>query len=98
MQKSLNISRHRFEPEVLRVVRGETIMIHNHSRENHTVTADNGTFDSDIIGPTESIALEITDEIPLGENLYHCTVNEEMKGALDVREADADPLIEEEAE
>ncbi|HEY1074952.1 MAG TPA: cupredoxin domain-containing protein [Patescibacteria group bacterium] len=87
MEKMLVITRHRFEPQELRVTRGETITIRNESRENHTVTADDGIFDSDIIGPTEEIIMEIPDDIPLGVNTYHCSIMEDMKGVIVVRES-----------
>lgn len=72
----------RFNPQTLRVHRGDRITWVNQDPFPHTVTATSGKFDSHLIAPGGSwthVARKA------GEYDYVCTLHVTMKGRLEVR-------------
>ena len=61
-----------FAPSVLQVLVGDTVTWQNGDVTNHTVTADDGAFDSGFLSPgtTYSIVFPRT-----GRFDYHCTIH-----------------------
>ena len=69
----------RFQPAELTVHPGETVEFKNEDIFAHTVTADDGSFDSGLIQPGSS--WKMTVQKP-GTLAYHCTPHPNMKAAL----------------
>jgi plastocyanin len=78
-----------FTPDQLDVLPGETVKWSNVSLQNHTVTADDGSFDSGTIGGGSSFSLTFSSP---GAYMYHCTIHPDMMGEVDVRRVILDPL------
>jgi len=70
-----------FEPERLQVLVGETVTWRNLDAVTHTVTADDGTFDSGDLAPDG--AFSVTFDQP-GRTTYHCAIHRFMTGEIDV--------------
>jgi plastocyanin len=70
-----------FEPERLQALVGETITWRNLDAVTHTVTADDGTFDSDALAPDS--AYSFTFARP-GRWTYHCAIHRFMTAEIDV--------------
>ena len=68
-----------FAPSVLQVLVGDTVTWQNGDVTNHTVTADDGAFDSGFLSPgtTYSIVFPRT-----GRFDYHCTIHKYMTGTV----------------
>jgi plastocyanin len=66
----------------LTISAGQTVVWVNQDAVPHTVTADNGSFDSGNIDPGRSWARTFTSA---GSIAYHCTPHPFMKGAVTVR-------------
>jgi plastocyanin len=78
-----------FGPAQIDVLPGETVEWDNVSARTHTVTADDGSFDSgDVVGGS-SFAREFDAD---GTYAYHCTIHPGMVGEIDVREVTLAPL------
>jgi plastocyanin len=71
-----------FGPAQLDVLPGETVAWTNVSERRHTVTADDGAFDSGDLFPGDRFAQRF--DTP-GAFAYHCTVHAGMTGEIDVR-------------
>jgi plastocyanin/uncharacterized membrane protein len=69
----------RFQPAELTVHPGETIEFKNEDIVAHTVTADDGSFDSGLIQPGSSWKMTIQKS---GTIAYHCTPHPNMKAML----------------
>jgi plastocyanin len=78
-----------FGPNQLDVLPGETVEWSNVSDRRHTVTADDGSFDSgDLFGGDKfSREFDLAGTFP-----YHCTVHAGMTGEVDVRPVILGPL------
>jgi plastocyanin len=76
-----------FAPSSLTVDNGDTVTWSNGDTVSHTVTADNGTFDTGTIaaGATASVTFSVP-----GTFAYHCTIHPSMVGTVIVRTASAD--------
>ena len=72
----------RFNPQILRVHRGDRITWINKDPFPHTVTATDGKFDSHQIAPDGSWTYVARKP---GEYDYACTLHVTMKGKLEVR-------------
>ena len=70
-----------FEPERLQVLVGDTVTWRNLDAAIHTVTADDGTFDSGDLAPDD--AFSVTFAQP-GRTTYHCAIHRYMTGEIDV--------------
>jgi plastocyanin/uncharacterized membrane protein len=69
----------RFQPTELTVHPGETIEFKNEDIFAHTVTADDGSFDSGLIQPGSSWKMTVQ---KAGTIAYHCTPHPNMKATL----------------
>jgi plastocyanin len=78
-----------FAPTSLDALAGDTVTWMNHSGRRHTVTADDGQFDSGDLNDGGEFSQTFTSP---GEYLYHCTVHRGMIGEVDVRRVTLDPL------
>jgi len=77
-----------FSPTPLDVLPGETVQWSNVSDRRHTVTADNGSFDSGDLNGGDHFSRTFT---AVGAYPYHCTIHTYMKGSVVVLEAGATP-------
>ena len=70
-----------YQPKTLVVslAAGATVTWYNADTETHTVTADDGSFDSGLIAPGESWSHTFTSA---GSQRYHCTPHPWMKGEV----------------
>ena len=69
----------RFEPDTLRVARGDTVLWRNYDFVPHTATADSKSFDSGELGANASWIL-VPDAS--GPHSYICALHPNMKGML----------------
>ena len=72
----------RFQPEVLTVAAGDTVVWLNKDLVPHTATSKVGGFDSKTIAAAESWRYTVRKK---GDSAYICTFHPEMKGMLRVR-------------
>ena len=68
-----------FAPASLQATTGQTVTWVNHDQVQHTVTADDGSFDSGPIAPGASYTHTFQSA---GTVAYHCTIHPQMKGTL----------------
>jgi plastocyanin len=78
---SVKIQNHTFDPAQLSVAPGTTVTWTNRDTEAHTVTADNGLFDSGVIEPGQSYSTWLGGS---GTVAYHCERHPDMKGSVAV--------------
>jgi plastocyanin len=71
-----------FRPARLQITAGTTIVWSNNGQVMHTVSADNGSFDSGPIEPGERRALTFS---RAGTFPFHCTPHPFMRGVIEVR-------------
>ncbi|MDQ6807153.1 MAG: plastocyanin/azurin family copper-binding protein [Actinomycetota bacterium] len=78
-----------FTPTQLDVLPGDTVKWSNQSVRVHTVTADDGSFNSGIVfgGGSFSYTFDAVGTYP-----YHCTIHPMMMGEVDVRRVTLEPL------
>ena len=76
---TVNIHDHAFDPAQLDVAPGTNVTWVNGDTEPHTVTADDGLFDSGTLNPGESytVWLDGSGTVP-----YHCEIHPDMQGSL----------------
>lgn len=77
---SVSISNFAFDPSVISVKAGDTITFTNNDGTNHTVTADDGSFDKPI-SAGQSVTITISKP---GTVSYHCKIHTSMKGTINV--------------
>ena len=70
-----------FEPTDAVVDPGTTLMWINRGQEQHTVTADDGQFDSGMLNPGDSFLTTVEGS---GTLTYHCELHPEMTGSITV--------------
>ncbi|HEX2433005.1 MAG TPA: cupredoxin family copper-binding protein [Gaiellaceae bacterium] len=70
-----------FEPGRLQVLVGETVTWHNGDAVTHTVTADDGSFDSGDLAPDGAFSVTFD---RVGTTTYHCAIHHFMTGEVDV--------------
>ena len=78
---SVNIGDNFFDPPQAAVEPGSTITWTNKGDEPHTVTADDGSFDSGRLNPGDSYTVAFDGQ---GTVTYHCTIHPEMRGSVTV--------------
>jgi plastocyanin len=78
-----------FAPTQIDLLPGETVTWMNMSERSHTVTADDGSFDSGILGGGNTYSLRFATP---GAYSYHCSIHPSMTGEVDVRRVILDPL------
>ena len=76
---AVNITNHAFDPAQLDVTAGTTVTWTNEDTEAHTVTADNGLFDSGVLEPGQSYSIWLGGS---GTVTYHCDIHPDMKGSV----------------
>jgi plastocyanin len=86
---TVNVQFQSFGPDQLDVLPGRTVEWDNASGRRHTVTADDGSFDSGDLFDGDKFTREF--DTP-GEFAYHCTVHTGMTGEVDVRNVILGPL------
>jgi plastocyanin/uncharacterized membrane protein len=77
-----------FQPAELKVRPGETVEFKNHDIFAHTVTADDGSFDSGLIQPGGTWKLTVSKPETIA---YHCTPHPNMKAKLVATSAESAP-------
>lgn len=82
--QSVAISDFAFKPAEVQVVAGQTVTWQNTSTTQHTVTADDGSFDSGPLGLNDQFANVFGTP---GTYAYHCTIHPGMKGSVVVTAA-----------
>lgn len=85
----VNVQFSDFNPTPLDVLPGETVEWSNVSERRHTVTADDGSFDSGDLFQGDRFAKTFD---TVGTYAYHCTVHAGMVGEVDVRRVTLGPL------
>ncbi len=70
-----------FDPADAAVGAGDSIVFVNEGAEAHTVTSDDGQFDSGTLNPGESYTVTFEGE---GTITYHCSIHPEMVGSVTV--------------
>src|SRR5918993_3714508 len=75
----VNIGDNFFAPPQSAVEPGSTITWTNNGDEPHTVTADDGSFDSGMLNPGDSYTVAFDGQ---GTVTYHCAIHPEMRGSV----------------
>src|ERR671921_2790080 len=78
---SVNIGDNFFDPPQSAVEPGSTVTWTNKGDEPHTVTADDGSFDSGMLNPGDSYTVAFDGQ---GTVTYHCAIHPEMRGSVTV--------------
>lgn len=86
----VNVLFQEFAPAAADVLPGEAVTWSNISERSHTVTADDGSFDSGELAGGATFAL-VAPTVP-GTYPYHCRIHAGMNGELDVRRVILAPL------
>ena len=73
-----------FEPAAATIDPGDSVTWTNNGAVPHTVTAENGLFDSGVLDPGESYTVDFDGQ---GTLAYYCTLHPEMRGSLTVGSA-----------
>jgi plastocyanin len=81
---TVNIHDHTFDPAALNIAPGTTVTWTNNDTEAHTVTADDGLFDSGVLEPGQSYSTWLGGS---GTVPYHCEIHPDMKGSVMVSAA-----------
>jgi len=76
---AVSISNFAFDPGVLEIAAGTTVTWTNNDGANHTVTADDGSFDSGSFG--SGATFSFTFDTP-GTFTYHCDIHSNMTGSV----------------
>ena len=79
--RSVEIGDNFFDPPNASVEPGSTITWTNKGDEPHTVTADDGSFDSGVLNPGDSYTVAFGGQ---GTVTYHCEIHPEMRGSVTV--------------
>ena len=79
--RSVEIGDNFFDPPNAAVEPGSTITWTNRGAVPHTVTADDGSFDSGVLNPGDSYTVAFGGQ---GTVTYHCEIHPEMRGSLTV--------------
>ena len=87
---SVSIEDFYFEPAEAAVQPGDTVTWTNEGARPHTVTADDGSFDSGTLQPGQSFSW--TFEAP-GTVAYHCEIHPSMMGSVSVGQSTGQPSM-----
>jgi plastocyanin len=79
--RSVYIQNYFFDPANAAVEPGSTITWINKGDDPHTVTADDGPFDSGVLNPGDSYTVAFDGQ---GTLTYHCMIHPEMSGSVTV--------------
>ncbi len=77
--RAVSIGDNFFEPAAATIDPGDSVTWTNNGAVPHTVTADNGLFDSGVLDPGESYTVDFDGQ---GTVTYYCTTHPEMRGSL----------------
>ena len=80
-QRTVTIKDIRYNPAQVQVKAGDTVVWVNRDDRDHTVTADDGSFNSGKIGPGKRFEFTFPDA---GTFTYHCDFHPRMKGEVKV--------------
>ena len=83
-----------FEPADAAIQPGDTIMWVNEGNTPHTVTSDDGQFDSEVLNPGESFMFTFPES---GTFSYHCEIHPSMTGSVTVGDGSAQPTVQQPA-
>ena len=72
-----------FDPAQISVAPGTTVQWVNEGAAPHTVTADDGSFDSETLNPGDSFMVTFSGS---GTLTYHCEIHPSMTGSVTVSE------------
>jgi plastocyanin len=86
---AVNVEFQAFDPASLDALPGDEVIWSNIGGRTHTVTADNGTFDSGDLLDGHNFSFRFAST---GRYTYHCTIHRGMVGEVDVRRVTLDPL------
>jgi plastocyanin len=78
---SVSVEDFYFEPANTAIQPGDTMMWTNKGNHPHTVTADNGSFDSGMLQPGQSFSWTFQNP---GTVTYHCSIHPMMTGSISV--------------
>jgi plastocyanin len=78
----VNIKDNSFVPQTLTVPVGATVEWHNQDAVQHTVTSDQGLFDSGVLMPGKKFAFKFNAPGSFG---YHCSIYSGMQGTITVK-------------
>lgn len=73
-----------FDPAEITIDSGTTVMWVNEGSHPHTVTSDDGQFDSETLNPGDSFMVTFSGQ---GTLTYHCEIHPFMTGSVTVGEA-----------
>jgi plastocyanin len=79
--RSVGIGDNFFDPPNVAVEPGSTITWTNNGARPHTVTADDGSFDSGVLNPGDSYTVAFDGQ---GTVTYYCAIHPEMRGSVTV--------------
>jgi plastocyanin len=88
--RSVSIEDFYFEPAEAAVQPGDTVTWTNEGARPHTVSADDGSFDSGTLQPGQSFSR--TFEAP-GTVAYHCAIHPSMMGSVSVGQSTGQPSM-----
>ena len=86
---TVNAEFQNFNPSPLAVLPGESVEWDNVSERTHTVTADDGSFDSGDLDPAANFSVTFSS---IGTVAYHCRKHAGMTGEVDVEPVILGPL------
>jgi plastocyanin len=78
----VNIKDNSFMPSTLTVPVGATVEWHNQDAVQHTVTSDQGLFDSGVLMPGKKFTFKFNAPGSFG---YHCSIHQGMQGTITVK-------------
>src|SRR5215216_2461283 len=78
---SVTIEDFDFDPPDVAIQPGDTVMWVNRGNTAHTVTSDDGLFDSEVLNPGESFMFTFPEA---GTFSYHCEIHPFMTGSVTV--------------
>jgi amicyanin len=76
------IKNYSFQPKIITIKAGSTVVWTNYDNVGHTVTSDDGTFDSGTISQNQTYSRKFS--VP-GSFTYHCTPHPYMEGTVIVQ-------------
>lgn len=78
---SVDVANFAYNPSTVTVKQGSEITFTNNDSVTHTVTANDGAFDSGNIAAGDMYTLDTSDMEP-GEYAYYCTLHPNMTGTI----------------
>jgi plastocyanin len=80
--RAITIENFQYAPDPIGVEAGTTVTVTNHDATAHTLTADDGDFDTGDLARDESVRIVLDSP---GRYTYHCTLHRSMRGVIEVR-------------